>query len=214
MTNDEWIKFQDSIPSEQRWIFEQTRAHDDSALTSMLGAVLKALASIEEKQDGAAQQFGALVAKQDLIVEQANADRNDRQQVTKFLERMDARWEAMNTVVVAIRGDVDVLRRDVDDLLQERVGVQAHDGVVGDWMGEHTKADAEVFERIFAQLSVLQADKADTHTLIDAVLARLAELGTGINGRLTQLIDASKAASRAEGREEGRDAERNHPGAG
>ncbi len=50
----------------------------------------------------------------------AEADRRDRQTITKFLERMDARWEAMNSVVIALRGDADLLRHDVDGLQQDR----------------------------------------------------------------------------------------------
>jgi len=237
MNQDDWIRFQDKIPTEYRWIFDATRDHDMAAYGSMLGAVLAALGEIEAKQDGFSHTFGALVSKQDLIAEAAKADRADRAEITLFLERQDKRMEAVGAGLVLLRAEFQATgeslnhrltgieatleashqehARSIEERARLRIDMEESKADRVAIRAEQRARDVAIADRIEERDAAYQERLGELHeaieglrTLYNTLQIQYGELEESINGRLTRLIERSEAVARLEGRDE----ERAHPG--
>jgi chromosome segregation ATPase len=238
--NDAWIKLWDAVPPEHRWIFEQTNEHYNAAFGSMLGAVLKALANIEENQTGFTHPLGALVASQKMI--------------TEHLEKQDNTLEALRTGQTVLRDEFQATGESID---QWRSGVEAtlashtrtlaaHDASRDDSIEERRELRADLNESkqdrkaLHAELEESKVDRKEIRddlrayrtelrqeleSRADAIAQRLDVRDAETTARLNDLAAAVEhlssgingrlteliKSSESIARTEGRDAERAHP---
>lgn len=171
--------------------FETSRAIDalnDPAWHAFAEALVDRITAISgNAQLRALDEMAALRSQQE-------AREKNQLLVLDYLKRQDARQEAVSDEISALRADFQGWRATVEAELE-------------DFRQSHQRSIKERLE-LRADLDEGKADRAAIRIQLNAILALLGELGLDINGRLTELLDASKAASRAEGHIEGRNAER------
>ena len=224
MTNDEYIAFLSNLPDEpQPGDIRKITLGFAQHVVDLSNGLYRAFNDVAERLEARVEGNDPLkvVAGQEALervlvdiryqmAQDNTAREKNAAQVADFLEHQGKKLDALGTQLKNINTELLSLKKRVtaseqrQDRARERL--DAHDQAIVTIQKNLDQRDSAITH----QLAELKRGNADARAQLDTTLELLAELGRGINGRLTDLIVASKAAARAEGRDE----ERAHPGSG